>query len=109
MSDYVKFSELRKPLQMSVIDAYSAMLFDFDNPIWYEQLPAYEGYMRLGKWMKWNGGENQILKVTYKQDRETHLGTRPIVMRVPEVSFEPNPLAIRYPSQIFKLPDLQNH
>ena len=49
MSDYVKFSELNKPLQMSVIDAYSAMLFDFDNPIWYEQTPAYN---LLGGWLR---------------------------------------------------------
>ena len=99
MSDYVKFSELRKPLQMSVIDAYSAMLFDFDNPIWYEQIPAYN---LLGGWLRQYGGAETTLKVKYKQDRETHLGTRPIVMRVPEVSFEPNRSAIYYPTQIFQ-------
>ena len=70
MSDYVKFSELNKPLQMSVIDAYSAMLFDFDNPIWYEQIPAYD---LLGAWLKNYDGPENTLKVKYKQDRETHL------------------------------------
>ena len=100
MSDYVKFSELNKPLQMSVIDAYSAMLFDFDNPIWYEQTPAYN---LLGGWLRlYRGGENQILKVTYKKEEDTHLGKRPVVMRFPEVSFEPNRSAIYYPTQIFQ-------
>ncbi len=99
MSDYVKFSELRKPLQMSVIDAYSAMLFDFDNPIWYEQIPSYH---LLGEWLRQYGGAETTFKVKYKQDRETHLGTRPIVMRVPEVSFEPVDKNILYPSNIFQ-------
>jgi hypothetical protein len=99
MSDYVKFSELRKPLQMSVIDAYSAMLFDFDNPIWYKQHPMYS---RFSKWVSMYGGWDNTLKITYKQDKDTHLGKRPVVMRVPEVSFEPNRSAIYYPTQIFQ-------
>jgi len=99
MSDYVKFSELRKPLQMSVIDAYSAMLFDFDNPIWYEQLPAYN---LLGKWLHLYGGAENTLKVTYKKEKDTHLGKRPVVMRVPELSFEPNRSTILYPQHIFQ-------
>ena len=99
MSDYVKFSELNKPLQMSVIDAYSAMLFDFDNPIWYEQIPSYR---LLGEWLRQYGGAERTFKIKYKQDRETHLGTRPIVMRVPEVSFEPVDKNILYPSNIFQ-------
>jgi hypothetical protein len=99
MSDYVKFSELRKPLQMSVIDAYSAMLFDFDNPRWYKQKPMYSMFSR---WVVMYGGWENTLKVKYKQDRETHLGTRPVVMRVPELSFEPNRSTIFYPQQIFQ-------
>lgn len=90
---------MKKPLQMSVIEAYSAMLFDFDNPIWYEQIPAYD---LLGAWLKNYGGSETTLKVKYKQDRETHLGTRPIVMRVPEVSFQPKQSIILYPMQIFQ-------
>ncbi len=97
MSDYVKFSELRKPLQMSVIDAYSAMLFDFDNPIWYEQILANN---LLRGWL--NLYRETTLKVTYKKEQDTHLGKRPVVMRVPEVSFEPNRSAIYYPSHIFQ-------
>lgn len=99
MSDYVKFSELRKPLQMSVIDAYSAMLFDFDNPIWYKQHPMYSMFSR---WVSMYGGWDNTLKITYKKEKDTHLGKRPVVMRVPEVSFEPNRSAIYYPTQIFQ-------
>jgi len=99
MSDYVKFSELRKPLQMSVIDAYSAMLFDFDNPIWYKQNPMYSMFSR---WVVMYGGWENTLKITYKKEKDTHLGKRPVVMRVPELSFEPNRSTILYPQQIFQ-------
>ena len=99
MSDYVKFSELRKPLQMSVIDAYSAMLFDFDNPIWYEQIPSYE---LLGAWLRIYGGAETTLKVKYKQEKDTTLGKRPVVMRVPEVSYNPSNKKFLYLSDIFQ-------
>ena len=99
MSDYVKFSELNKPLQMAVIDAYSAMLFDFDNPIWYEQIPSYE---LLGAWLRIYGGAETTLKVKYKQEKDTTLGKRPVVMRVPEVSYNPSNKKFLYPSNIFQ-------
>lgn len=93
MSDYVKFSELRKPLQMSVIDAYSAMLFDFDNPIWFKEVQFYP---QVANFANHCGNVNRSLKVKYKQERDTTLGKRPVVMRVPEVSFNPSPSDIFY-------------
>jgi len=93
MSDYVKFSELNKPLQMAVIDAYSAMLFDFDNPPWFKEVQFYS---QVANFANHVGNVNRSLQVKYKQEKDTTLGKRPVVMRVPEVSFKPSSSDIFY-------------
>jgi len=97
MSDYVKFSELNKPLQMSVIDAYSAMLFDFDNPPWFKEVHFYS---QVANFANHVGNVNRSLTVKYKQEKDTTLGKRPVVMRVPEVSFNPSSSDIFYLSNV---------
>jgi len=96
MSDYIKFSELNLPLQLSVIDAYSAMLFDFDTPIWYEQIPAYQqlDYFCVQALKE---KPSNALQILYKTTKQTTLGEKTVILRVPEVRYIPQVPNVYYP------------
>jgi hypothetical protein len=113
MDDFVEFSELDEPLKLHIIEKYSTMLFDFDNPLWYEQLPCYQrvnDFLRFCSMdslltldVKYKGKEVSAFdfeRVKYSKDWG-YMKQRTVMLKEPFVEFIPRKKAIFYPSHGF--------
>jgi len=112
MDDFVEFSELDEALQLHTIEKYSTMLFDFHNPLWYEQLPCYQ---KVKEFLRFCSMDSLLtLSVEYKEKRNnlgfdyercknskdwTYGKYRMVMKNEPLVEFIPRKKAIFYPSQ----------